>query len=145
MAAQREHLIGLLAQYKKTKGHDITLVFDGWNSSRLKEEWSVTGGITVIYSRAGEKADAVIKRIVADSRKEWIVISSDREIAAHAWVRGSVPVPSETFLSLVDKSGEATPGEFELLDEEDSGHRRKGNSRQPSKRDKALQRAIRKL
>jgi hypothetical protein len=75
---QREKLIRLLIEYKKIKGHEITVVFDGWKSGSGKEEQSTTGGVRVIYSRLAEKADAVIKRIISKERKEWIVISSDR-------------------------------------------------------------------
>lgn len=146
MTREREKLIGLLAEYKRLKGHEITVVFDGWNAVNRMEERSLTGGVTVIYSRAGEKADAVISRLVSDIRKEWIVITSDREIISHAWAMGSVPVPSETFQSILEKSGQASSGEYELLDEEDDDSaRKKGNPRKLSKKEKALQRVLRKL
>jgi len=109
------------------------------------EDRSLTGGITVIYSRVGEKADAVIKRIVSDIRKEWIVITSDREIMSHAWSMGSVPVPSETFQAILGRSRTESPGDDDPPDEEDGSVRRKGNPRQPSKKEKALQRILRKL
>jgi predicted RNA-binding protein with PIN domain len=94
----------MLAQYGKTKGHDITVVFDGWKSGGLREESFVVGGIRVVYSRLGEKADSVIKRIICTGKKEWIVISSDREIAGRAWSCGCVPVPSGTFESFLEHS-----------------------------------------
>ncbi len=33
----RQELIQKLHGYAKTKGHDITLVFDGWKNGQLKE------------------------------------------------------------------------------------------------------------
>ena len=50
-----------LIEYRKGKSHDITVVFDGWKTGEARESQSATGGIKVIYSRIGEKADSVIK------------------------------------------------------------------------------------
>ena len=108
-----------LAEYKKIKGHDITVVFDGWKSGSGEESHSVTGGIKVIYSRLGEKADAVIKRIVSSEKKQWIVITSDREIADHAWANGSVVVSSDEFSDILGKPLRVGKGEFEPLDEDE--------------------------
>jgi hypothetical protein len=88
----------------------------------------------------------VIKRIISRERKEWIVISSDREIMSHAWACGSIPLPSSEFQSILDKSIRFMAGEYDPLEEEyDEGLQRKGNPRQPSKKEKALLRALNKL
>jgi predicted RNA-binding protein with PIN domain len=145
LAKQREDLVRLLAAYKKLKGHYIVLVFDGWKSGGLREETLRTGGITVIYSKLGEKADSVIKRIVGKGTKEWIVVSSDREVTAHAWSHGSVPVASERFHSLLESAGGALAGEYDPLYEEDIAASRKGSSRTPSRKEKALLRILKKL
>ncbi len=144
LGRERDALIRLLAEYKKIKGHEIVIVFDGWKSGGLREETTITSGIKVIYSRLAEKADTVIKRILGSGTKEWIVISSDREIAACAWASGSVPVSSEMFQRIVENAGRTLKGEYDRLEEEDKV-RRKGNSRTPSKREKALMRALKKL
>ena len=146
MNRQREQLIQLLIAYKKIKGHDITVVFDGWKSGSGREEQFTTGGVRVIYSRLGEKADAVIKRIISREKKEWIVISSDREIMSHAWACGSVPIPSAEFLSLLEKSDTATTGKYDLLEEDyEGGRKRKGNPQKLSKKEKTLVRVRRRL
>jgi uncharacterized protein len=143
---QREQLIQLLIAYKKIKGHDITVVFDGWKSGSGREEQFTTGGVRVIYSRLGEKADAVIKRIISREKKEWIVISSDREIMSHAWACGSVPIPSSEFQSLIEKSDTSTTGKYDLIEEDyEGGRQRKGNPQQLSKKEKTLMRVRRKL
>jgi hypothetical protein len=54
-------------------------------------------------------------------------------------------VPSDTFLSLLEHSGEVAGGAFEPLDEEEDALPRKGRARTPSKKEKALLRALRKL
>ncbi len=106
-----------------------------------------TGGVKVIYSRLGEKADYVIKRIIRQEKKEWIVISSDREIMAAAWSCGSGPIPSEKFLSIIEKTGESLYGGYgrEPEEEDDGPVHRKGNPRQLSKKDRALTRTLIKL
>jgi predicted RNA-binding protein with PIN domain len=134
-------------EYFKRKEHDITVVFDGWKGGGSAENYSVRGGVRIIYSRLGEKADSVIKRIISAEKKEWIVISSDRDIAAHAWSTGSVPVPSETFMELIGKSVLQYQEADEIEDDEDYGidTSRKGNPGRLSKKEKAIQRALSKL
>jgi len=104
----------------------------------------VTGGIKVIYSRIGEKADFVIKRIISSDRREWIVVTSDRDIVNHAWALGSIPVSAEDFLKAIEK------GIPSYLDEKENGEeyikpQRKGNPRRLSKKEKALRKALSKL
>lgn len=140
---QREILINSLIEYRKRKSHDITVVFDGWKTGEARESRFATGGIKVIYSRIGEKADSVIKRIISSERREWIVVTSDREIAGHAWASGSVPVPAEDFLKATERKMSYLSDEE---DEEDYDEpQRKGNPRKPSKKEKALKRALSKL
>lgn len=144
---QRELLVESLIGYRKRKGHDITVVFDGWKTGEGKENRSVVGGITVIYTRIGENADAVIKRIVAAKKREWLVVTSDRDIANFVWAAGSVPLPADAFLAFLERKRDPYSeysGE-EMPDEEYPEHQRKGNPRQPSKKEKAVMRALRKL
>jgi uncharacterized protein len=140
---QREMLINALIEYRKGKGHDITVVFDGWKTGEARESQSTTGGIKVIYSRVGEKADFVIKRIISSERREWIVVTSDRDIAHHAWASGSIPVPSEDFLRAIERKESLFSGEEG--EEEYSEPQRKGNPWKLSKKEKALKRAVSKL
>jgi uncharacterized protein len=144
--SRREELIRLLAAYRKLKDHEITVVFDGWKSGGGREEQITTAGIKIIYSRIGEKADAVIKRIISRDSREWIVITSDNEIVSHAWSCGSVPVPSAEFLNILERHDTSITGEYELLEEDyEEGRSRKGNPQQPSKKEKARMRVRRKL
>lgn len=127
--AERQRLIEALAEYAKAKGHDITVVFDGWKDGRTEEGRMVTGGVSVIYSALGEKADSVIKRIVSGKGKHWIVVSSDREIISHAWAEDSVPVKSEEFMKALEGQAEERPAKQGKL----------------SKKEKAVMRALGKL
>ena len=128
------------------------MVFDGWKGGGGAESVSIRGGVKIIYSRLGEKADSVIKRIVSTERRQWIVVSSDREIASHAWSNGSIPVPSEEFLSVIGAAGagrlhsRADASVSEKHEDEGELHEcRKGNPHTPSRKERALKRAIGKL
>lgn len=137
-----------MIEYRKEKGHDIVVVFDGWKGGAGTEVSTVRGAVKIIYSRLGEKADSVIKRVVSSDRREWIVVSSDRDIASHAWSERAVPVASGIFLQFIEKTGKGdkeSDGFEEADDDPGMNMRRKGNPYRPSKKEKALQRALSKL
>lgn len=142
--AARDELINAVSDYNKSRGHDITVVFDGWKDGHGRERRYATGGIKVVFSALGEKADSAIKRIVTKD-SQWIVVSSDRDIQAHAWAVGSVPVGSEEFLRAVERG---SAGSAPAAEEDDfPGHSRqsRGNPRKKSRKQKAREWALRKL
>ncbi|MBI5187470.1 MAG: NYN domain-containing protein [Nitrospirae bacterium] len=143
---QRNMLIDSLIEYRKKKGHDITVVFDGWKTGETNESHSIVGRIRVIYSRLGEKADSVIKRIISSERREWIVVTSDRDITSHAWASGSIPISTGDFLKAIERR---YPSDFnEEYDDDDNkciDPQRKGNPRKLSKKEKAIKRTLSKL
>jgi predicted RNA-binding protein with PIN domain len=158
MEKARSEFINTLIAYKKISSHDITVVFDGYKGGYGSEHSEFKGGVKVIYSRLGEKADDVIKRIISRERKEWIVVSSDRDIMNHAWASGSIPIASELFFEIVQKKTKfgktkenaAETEELNYLygrDGEDESARSSagGNPQKPSKKERAMQRALRKL
>ena len=147
LETERNKLIDLLIEYRKRKGHHIVVVFDGWKAGGATENSSVRGGVRIIYSRLGEKADSVIKRVVSTERREWIVVSSDREIASHAWSLGSVPLTSEEFIPVLRSHGRDDREEdlAEEEDDEEEGIPRTGNPNKLSKRERAVRRALGKL
>jgi hypothetical protein len=103
----------------------------------------------VIFTRLGDTADSVIKTIISSEKKEWIVVTSDRDIAAFAWANGSVPVPSERFSGLLGPSGGFAAGEsgrrYEHDDDGEVQVKGKGRQRTPSRKEKALARVLKKL
>jgi predicted RNA-binding protein with PIN domain len=141
---QREQLIDSLIKYRKRKGHEVTVVFDGWKTGGGQENQAVIGGIRVIYSRIGDTADSVIKRIISSERCEWIVVTSDRDIADYAWALGSIPLSSEKFLTVIER-GVSDVFEQEEYSEEYREPLRKGNPRRLSRKEKAISRALNKL
>jgi len=145
----REALIAFLAAYKKRKGHDITVVFDGWESGSAMEERDYSLGIHILYSRRGEKADEVIKRIAAHSDEEIMVVSSDREIASFAQRRGRVVLSSPEFEAIINSAQNELKNEnYAEKDGEDPDERpfkKKGPARKLSRAQRHAQAKIRKL
>lgn len=145
LEAAREELIQALIAYRPMRQNDIVLVFDGHKGGMGPQNRSVRGGVEIVYSGLGESADSLIKRMIAAGRRDWIVITSDREIAQFAWSHDAVPVPSERFAVILNAAGATqSPGE-EAADDEYEEPQRGGNPHKLSKRDRALQRALGKL
>src|SRR5947207_15810110 len=77
----REGLIRSLSQYKKSKGHLITLVFDGTYRGTFSGDRYFETGIEVIFSPIDITADEVIEEILQKpDASGWIVVSSDRRV-----------------------------------------------------------------
>lgn len=98
----RENLINNLIKYCKDKNHQITVVFDGYKEGLGRETLETRGGIRVIYSGAGEKADDVIKRIIKTEKNQWIVITSDRDIEKTAWKENCIVIDSYIFSDILN-------------------------------------------
>ena len=117
LEAGRQTLLEMLHAYKEHRGHKITVVFDGWEGGSPLEERDKFGGIYIVYSKLGEKADEVIKRIVARGDDNFTVISSDREIANFVIRRGYAVISADEFerklyASLVSGDEATIAGEY---------------------------------
>jgi len=97
IAKGREKLIEKLAHYRALKHHPILVVFDGWQEGNPTEQRTKEKGIDIIYSKRGEKADEVIKRLVLNSREELIVVTSDHEITHFCKSKRCEVIPSPSF------------------------------------------------
>ncbi|MEW6332930.1 MAG: NYN domain-containing protein [Thermodesulfobacteriota bacterium] len=151
LEAGRQALLRSLAGYRQRRGHRITVVFDGWVGGSPREERDRAGGVEVIYSRLGEKADEVIKRLLQSGSEEILVVTSDREIVNFAARRGKASIASVVFASLLDDAAvDAVPGTLpETGDEEDENGRaaakKKGPARRLSKQKRATLARLKKL
>jgi septum formation topological specificity factor MinE len=158
----RNELIDKIRKYSEIKKHHVILVFDGWKSGQKDQTEIKTRDLTVIYSRLGEKADLVIKRLVKSSGIPWTVVSSDREVSEYAEKHDHAAVSSaefekKLFLALrnpvegpLDAGLDAGVNSFKDDDDNDddiASHntRSRGNPRQLSKRQKNKIQALRKL
>ena len=139
-------MIHHLAAYRRARGHEITVVFDGWGSGSLTENQQWQRGILVIYSRQDERADEVIKRMAKRFGQGAVVVTSDREVAHFAETVGATAVSSEEFEG---RMGMAAVMEEKVMDPEEPerGIRRKGTKKKgPAKRPpKSRRRAIERL
>jgi predicted RNA-binding protein with PIN domain len=77
---KRSWLVQQLSRYQKIKKFKVILVFDGWRSGSPNQASEKKDDIEIIYSRLGEKADAVIVRVAREKGGGCVVVTSDHEI-----------------------------------------------------------------
>jgi len=140
---RRNWLIQRLSSYQKIKGFEVTVVFDAWRSGRAKEVLAKNDGISVVYSRLNEKADAVIIRMAREKGAGSVVVTSDREIRSAVERFGAVAVSAGEFSRILRAlDGGAADDDFE---EEDLGTRRAGNPNRASKSERRRNDKLKKL
>lgn len=143
----REALIEQLAAYKKRKSHRLTVVFDGGSAPSGTTRRHSEKGIQIRFSRPGETADAVIKKMVRSERERALVVSSDREVMSAAEARGAATISAAEFEHrLLAAMYDDYAGSEE---ESDSGWlpttKKKGPARRQSRRARFNRKKIRKL
>jgi len=144
----REALIDSLASYKRLKGHRITVVFDGTDAEAFSQTNDQVRGVNILYSRTGEQADAVIKQLAMRFREKALVVTSDRDVADFAALKGATPISSPEFEErLMMASYLETKGTDDIL--EDPGWipttKKKGPHRRLSKKDRRRKVKLHKL
>jgi predicted RNA-binding protein with PIN domain len=145
LEAGREALLSSLAEYRQTRPQNkITVVFDGWEKGDWKEARDRRAGMSIIYSRRGEKADEVIKRLLEKERGRAVVVSSDRELQDFAARVGAAWISALQFEAShlrADAAGEPEP------EEEPSPQRatKKGPAHRAPKRQRQRQQRLKKL
>lgn len=140
---ERDRLIDQLSAYQKLKPCGITVIFDGWQGGWNTEKRERKKGIELIYSKLGEKADEVIKRLVKGEGSGALVITSDRDVSRFAERMEVAVIPSEQFREKLER-GPSDKCE-ENPEEEEKGLKKKGPSRRLSKREKRARAASKKL
>jgi len=148
LQAARDALIESLALYKRAKPHKITVVFDGVDapfeaSNRNRQQQ----GIYIRFSRKGETADSVIKRMARRERERALVVSSDQDIVHFASIQGAATISSPRFEERIAIAAAGQPG---AGGEEDltgwvPSTKKKGPSRRLSKRQRRNRTKIDKL
>ncbi|MEE9548843.1 MAG: NYN domain-containing protein [Candidatus Binatia bacterium] len=150
LEGKRKQLIQRLQQYCESKGHPITLVFDGWRSGWVHESQEQTGGITVIFSRQGEKADSVIQRLAREMGSGCVVVTSDREVRRAAEVAGAAAIYSGEFGARLQTFDRETFHDEEdvtdhLSEQDIQFQGKRGNPRRLSKRERKRRERLKKL
>jgi predicted RNA-binding protein with PIN domain len=145
----RKALLERLAAYKRVKHHPITVVFDGADADTFMERRTRRKGISVVFSRPGELADGVIKRMVSRERERAVVVTSDREVADFAAKHGAATIGSLEFENKMIMATPPDPNLMSLIEEEEMGWapttKKKGPSRRLSKRERKSRSRTRKV
>ena len=134
LQSHRDRLIRELRNYQERKGYLITIVFDGWRAGWIYETEERNGDLTVIYSRQGEKADSVIKRLAQEMGSACIVVTSDRELRQAVEASGATAIYTSEFKAKLNGSDE-TRAAIEHPSSPLSGQK-KGNARRLPKRER---------
>jgi uncharacterized protein len=141
---ERDRLIHQLSAYRQLKPCEITIVFDGWQGGWNTERKEWKKGIELIFSKLGEKADEVIKRLVKEKGSGAIVITSDSEISRYAERMAAAVIPSDQFREKMERSVLKIGKDFEE-EEGERGGKTKGPSKRLSKKEKRTRTALKKL
>ena len=141
---ERDRLVDQLSAYRSLRQMEITVVFDGWQGGSPTEKRERKKGIELVFSKLGEKADEVIKRLVREKGAGATVVTSDREISRYAEKMAVAVIPSDQFKEKMENT--LMKGQKDLQDEEErGGEKKKGPSRMLSKKEKRMRSALRKL
>ncbi len=143
----REALLDTLAAYQRIKRHKITVVFDGTNAPVFSQNRIQVKGIKVKFSRTGESADSVIKRMASREREKALVVSSDLDIVNFAATKGTATISSSEF---EEKLALAVYTDTKGIENEDEGGwvpttKKKGPSKRLSKSKRRNRVKIKKL
>jgi predicted RNA-binding protein with PIN domain len=95
---QRSRLITALGGVAAQTCAEVTVVFDG--AERVLGLPPAPRGVRVLFSKKGETADDLIRRLVRaePAGRPVVVISSDREVADGVRRHGAYPLASDTLL-----------------------------------------------
>lgn len=143
--AEREKLMKELVLYHQLKGHPVTVVFDGWRSDWPTESQEMRSGITVIFSKRGEKADQVIARLAAEAGEGCTVVTSDREVADSVQAAGAIAITSGEFERRLTAALSSRPGKEDEQEERAVVTEKKGNPWRLSKAERKKRTRLRKL
>ncbi|WP_329102616.1 NYN domain-containing protein [Micromonospora sp. NBC_01699] len=101
---QRKRLITGLGGLAAQTGAEVTVVFDG--AERMHGLPPAPRGVRVLFSRKGETADDLIRRLVRaePAGRPVIVVSSDREVADGVRRHGAYPLGADSLLRRLSRS-----------------------------------------
>ena len=139
----RNSLIKNLVRYRQAKPLNLTVVFDGWRSGSASETRLTQDGIAIVYSRLGEKADAVVIRLAREKNNGAVVVSSDREIRNAVERFGAVAIHAQEFSEILQELD--FPGGADEFDDWQDRQSDRGGANRLSKAERKRQDKLRKL
>ncbi len=134
----RAEFANLLRRFKKLRGHDITVVYDGRGGQWDKTQTYKTGGIREMFTSKEETADDRIIKIARKSPEGLVVVSGDREIADKCSKAGAAVLSPKEFESqlvkalMMEDKGEVDESE----DKSPKSSVKKGPSKRSKKRER---------
>ena len=140
---RRNWLLQQLSRYQKLKKFNLIVVFDGWRSGKPMETSAKQEGLSIVYSRLGEKADSVIVRIAREKGGGATVVTSDREIRNAVERFGAVAVYAGEFNAIL-RCLDAGQNDDEIREDE-VGQNRSGNPNRLSKSERNRLARLKKL
>ncbi|WBB75247.1 NYN domain-containing protein [Micromonospora sp. WMMD1128] len=101
---QRKRLITGLGGIAAQTGDEVTVVFDG--AERIHGLPPAPRGVRVLFSRKGETADELIRRLVRaePAGRPVVVVSSDREVADGVRRHGAYPLGADSLVRRLARS-----------------------------------------
>jgi predicted RNA-binding protein with PIN domain len=101
---QRNRLVGGLGGIAAQTGAEVTVVFDG--AERVHGLPPAPRGVRVLFSKKGETADELIRRLVRaePAGRPVVVVSSDREVADGVRRHGAYPVGADALVRRLSRS-----------------------------------------
>ena len=139
----RNSLINNSVRYRQAKPMNLTVVFDGWRSGSAGETRLVQDGIAIVYSRLGEKADAVVIRLAREKNNGAVVVSSDREIRNAVERFGAVAIHAQEFSEILQELDDG--GGADGFDDWQDGASDRGGGNRLSKAERKRQDKLKKL
>ena len=99
---QRSRLLSSLGALAARTGAEVTVVFDGADVAVVA---AAPRGVRLVFSRAGESADDVVRRYARHEPegRPVVVVSSDKEVAEGVRRVGARAVPSIALVRLLDR------------------------------------------
>src|SRR5262245_56441916 len=140
---RRNLLVQRLARYRKNKGHDITVVFDGWRSGSIDEVQQKGDGICIVYSSWGRKAESVIVGLARKQGAGCGDVTWDREVRSAVERFGAVALYAGEFVEMLGKRGK--PFDDQEPDYSQRRTPKSGNPRRLSKKERRRRAKLNKL
>ncbi len=129
----RDALVDMLADYKRIKAHKITVVFDGVHMPSMYRQRDRAKGIQLLFSKGGQTADFVIKKMAEKEKEHALVVSSDNAVVRHAASCGASVISSAEFEDKMAMAGYMAQKGVDENDE-DPGWKPTTKKRGPSRR-----------
>lgn len=144
---RREAVIEQLSAYKRIKRVKVSIIFDGTATGKLSRSRENRKGVEIIFSRGGEEADDILREVSRELGGGVTIVTSDGAVRGSCEASGSVVIPSDEFLGLLDMALYMESKGLEEGDEEysEGGTKKKGNPRRAPKKDRKKKSRIKKL